>query len=126
MYMCYSEMHIRIGVSQKNMNESRNPPAAFTGVGRWLAVASELPCSVIIFLFAGQLVGSQIWGPSGALTGALIGVILGFLFGIYSVYITIKRFEKIEEEAATRTRTYMPPEDEIFEEHDWSSKKTES
>jgi hypothetical protein len=108
------------------MTESDSSSGAFTGVGRWLAVASELPCSVVIFLFAGQLIGQQIWGPGGAIAGALIGVILGFLFGIYSVYITIKRFEQLEIESRAHSRVYMPPEDEIFEEYDWSSKKTES
>ena len=119
-------MHIRVNVRTQNMADSASSSGAFEGVGRWLAVASELPCSVIVFLFAGQLIGEQVWGPGGGLTGALIGVILGFIFGIYSVYVTIKRFEKLELEARSRTRAYMPSEEEIFEEYDWSSKKTES
>jgi len=106
------------------MSDSNENPGAFTGVGRWLTVASELPCSVIVFLFAGQLVGQQIWGDQGAITGALIGVILGFVIGIYSVFITIRRFEQIEAESLERNRKYMPPAEEIFEEYDWSSKKT--
>ena len=107
------------------MSESSSETPAFYGVGRWLAVASELPCSVIIFMFVGQIIGIQIWGEQGALTGALIGVILGFVFGVYSVYITIQKFEEIEAELASRSRQYMPPTEEIFEEYDWSSKRTD-
>ena len=48
------------------------------GMGRWIAVASELPCAVIALLFAGQIVGQAIWGPSGATWGAIIGSFVGF------------------------------------------------
>ncbi len=76
-------------------------------------------------MFVGQLIGLQIWGEQGALTGALIGVVLGFVFGVYSVYITIQKFEEIEAEQAARSRQYMPSPEEIFEEYDWSSKRTD-
>ncbi len=83
-------------------------------MGKWLAVGSELPCSVIALLLVGQVAGQSIFGPSGAVTGALFGAILGFFLGSYGVYATIKYYDRMEAEAKIR-RTYMPPKEEIFE-----------
>lgn len=97
------------------------------GMGRWIAVASELPCAVIALLFAGQIVGQAIWGPSGATWGAIIGAFVGFAFGAYSVYLTIGYFERLEGQS-NRPRTYMPPMEEILEDvtFDPESSDTES
>ena len=61
----------------------------FSGMGPWLAVGSELPCSVIALLLAGQVVGGSIGGPSGATWGAIIGAIAGFFLGVFEIYTTI-------------------------------------
>ncbi|MHA2213685.1 MAG: hypothetical protein ACW992_11055 [Candidatus Thorarchaeota archaeon] len=88
--------------------------AGLSGVGRWFAVASELPCMVIVFLFIGQLLGSSWAGPQGATYGALIGALLGFFIGVISVYKTIEYLDVIE--AKTRAKKpYMPPMEEILE-----------
>jgi hypothetical protein len=85
-----------------------------TGMGRWLAVSSELPCAVVALLLVGQIVGGSIGGPSGAIWGALLGALFGFIFGIYSVFVTIRYFDRLEV-GAKRTTTYMPPMEEILE-----------
>ncbi len=84
------------------------------GMGRWVAVASELPCAVIALLFAGQIIGQSIGGPSGGMWGAVLGSLLGFAFGVYSVYITIGYFDRLELES-NKPRRYMPPMEEIME-----------
>ena len=104
------------------MTQSARSDTGFAGVGRWIALASELPCSVIVFLFIGQLLASQWFGQQAAMIGALIGVLVGFAFGVYSVFVTIRHFERIDQAAADKPRHYMPSREEIFEEHDWSSK----
>ena len=60
------------------MNESSR---AFEGIGPWIAVASELPCTVIALLLVGQIMGGSIGGSSGATSGAIIGALLGFVLG---------------------------------------------
>ena len=54
------------------MNEHDNgaDTAGFEGMGRWFAVASEIPCSVVALLLVGQIAGTALLGPSGATTGA--------------------------------------------------------
>lgn len=86
----------------------------FAGAGRWCAVASELPCSVIIMVFIGHLLGQTWWGPQGAMTGAMIGAITGLLLGVYSVYITIQYYDKLEQESPI-LRPYQPSQEEIDE-----------
>ena len=86
----------------------------FSGMGPWLAVGSELPCSVIALLLAGQVVGSSIGGPSGATWGAIIGAIGGFFLGVYGVYKTIGYLELNEQKSQERPK-YMPPMEEILE-----------
>ena len=108
-----------------SMTQSAQSDTGFAGAGRWIALASELPCSVIVFLFLGQLLFSAWFGPQAATVGALIGVIIGFTFGVYSVYVTIRHFERIDEAAADKRYQYMPSREEIFEEHDWSSKTSD-
>ncbi len=100
------------------MAESETDRSGFAGAGRWLAVGSELPCSVIVFLFLGQIIGAELLGPGGGTAGGLVGVMIGLLFGTYSVYVTIRHFEQIEEHTVRR-RTYMPPREEIFREYEW-------
>ncbi len=84
------------------------------GMGKWLAIGSELPCSVIALLLVGQVFGQSVLGPTGATTGALLGAVLGFFLGIYGVYATVKYYDRMEVQSQLR-RTYMPPEEEIFE-----------
>ncbi|MHA1952278.1 MAG: hypothetical protein ACW987_20770, partial [Candidatus Thorarchaeota archaeon] len=97
------------------MSESNSKQAStWGGMGRWIAVASELPCAVIALLFAGQIVGQSIGGPSGGMWGAVLGSLLGFAFGVYSVYITIGYFDRLELKS-TKARRYMPPMEEIME-----------
>ncbi|MHA1965624.1 MAG: hypothetical protein ACXACG_11760 [Candidatus Thorarchaeota archaeon] len=100
------------------MSESKNETAqtdtGMTGMGRWLAVSSELPCAVIALLMVGQIIGGSIAGPTGATWGALLGALFGFVFGVYSVFITIRYFDRLDVETK-RTIRYMPPMEEILE-----------
>ena len=86
----------------------------FSGMGPWLAVGSELPCSVIALLLAGQVLGGSVGGPSGAIWGAVIGAVFGFFMGVYGVYKTIGYLELNEQKSQERP-TYMPPMEEILE-----------
>ncbi len=86
----------------------------FSGIGPWLAVGSELPCSVIALLLVGQILGAAFGGPSGATMGAILGSIFGFFLGVYGVYKTIGYLELIEKKSQERPR-YMPPMKEILE-----------
>jgi len=94
-------------------------------MGRWLAVASELPCSIIIMLFIGQFLGSAWWGPQGGMWGALGGAMIGFLFGVYSVFVTIRYYDRLEHKTKIKT-TWLPPEEEIYEEFDFSDRMDDS
>ncbi|MFW9849602.1 MAG: hypothetical protein ACFFF4_10685 [Candidatus Thorarchaeota archaeon] len=85
-----------------------------SGMGRWLAVGSELPCSVVAMLLVGQIIGQSIWGTTGATWGALLGAVFGFFLGVYGVYVTIQYYDQLEQVAETK-RSYMPPEEEIHE-----------
>jgi hypothetical protein len=100
------------------MNESDNKQASsdegMTNMGRWLAVSSELPCAVIALLLVGQIVGRSLAGPTGATWGALLGALFGFIFGVYSVFITIRYFDRLDSKTKQKT-TYMPPMEEILE-----------
>ncbi|MHA2026245.1 MAG: hypothetical protein ACW98U_10120 [Candidatus Thorarchaeota archaeon] len=96
------------------MSSSGSESSNWGGMGRWVAVASELPCAVIALLFAGQIVGQSVWGPSGGTWGAIIGAFVGFVFGVYSVYLTIGYFDRLENQSKG-PRTYMPPMEEILE-----------
>ncbi|MBY8998016.1 MAG: hypothetical protein KGD60_09800 [Candidatus Thorarchaeota archaeon] len=100
-------------MSESN-NRSPRPDDGMEGMGRWIAVASELPCAVIALLLVGQVVGGSIAGPSGAMWGALLGALLGFVFGVYSVFVTIRYFDELDAKAKRATR-YMPPMEEILE-----------
>jgi hypothetical protein len=93
------------------MNES---PRGFGGVGPWIAVASELPCSVVALLLVGQILGQSIAGSSGATWGAILGALFGFAFGVYSVFKTIEYLERIDQKQTERPK-YMPPMEEILE-----------
>lgn len=86
----------------------------FSGIGPWIAVGSELPCSVIALLLVGQILGFAIGGPSGATWGAILGAIFGFFLGVYGVYKTIGYLELIERKSQKRPY-YMPPMEEILE-----------
>ncbi|TFH05636.1 MAG: hypothetical protein E4H14_12350 [Candidatus Thorarchaeota archaeon] len=86
----------------------------FSGMGPWLALGSELPCSVIALLLVGQILGSSVGGPSGATWGAMVGAIAGFFLGVYGVYKTIGYLELIEQKSQERPK-YMPPMEEILE-----------
>ena len=87
---------------------------SFSGMGPWLAVGSELPCSVITLLLVGQIVGASIGGQSGATWGAILGALAGFFLGAYGVYKTIGYLELIEQESKERP-DYIPPMEEILE-----------
>ncbi len=93
---------------------SEEEESGMSGMGRWLAIGSELPCSVVALLLVGQVVGQTVLGPSGATTGALLGAVLGFFLGIYGVYATVKYYDHMEIHAQAR-HTYMPSKEEIFE-----------
>ncbi|TFG33516.1 hypothetical protein EU527_08170 [Candidatus Thorarchaeota archaeon] len=93
------------------MNDTQS---GFEGIGPWIAVASELPCSVIALLLVGQILGASLGGPSGATFGAVLGAIFGFVLGVYGVYKTIGYLEQIEQERQSQTG-YMPSMDEIME-----------
>lgn len=93
------------------MNESRK---SFEGVGPWIAVASELPCSVIALLLVGQILGNSFLGPSGSTWGAILGALFGFVLGVYGVLKTIDYLEQVERKKTERPK-YMPPMDEILE-----------
>ncbi len=95
------------------MNES-SPDEGYGQMGRWLAVASELPCSVIALLLVGQVVGESLGGVAWRTGGALIGALLGFALGVYGVYVTIGYFEHLEQKSKERSR-YMPSLEEINE-----------
>lgn len=88
--------------------------SGFEGIGPWIAVASELPCSVIALLLVGQIIGASISGSSGATLGAVFGAIFGFFLGVYGVYKTIGYLEQIEQKNQNRP-VYMPPMEEILE-----------
>jgi len=100
-------------MSESN-NERANPDEGMANMGKWLAVSSELPCAVIALLLVGQIVGGSIAGASGATWGAILGALFGFVFGVYSVFVTIKYFDRLDVETKRRT-AYMPPMEEILE-----------
>jgi hypothetical protein len=102
---------IRDPVLKFDMDDSTK---GFEGVGPWIAVASELPCSVIALLLAGQILGESFLGPSGATWGAILGALAGFALGVYGVLKTIDYLEQIDRKRSERP-TYMPPMDEILE-----------
>ncbi len=60
------------------------------------------------------------------MTGAMIGAIVGLLLGIYSVYITIQYYDKLELERPVM-RPYQPPQEEIDEDVEFPdyTKRTE-
>ena len=100
-------------MSESSTDQSRSD-SGMTGMGRWIAVASELPCSVVALLLVGQIIGGSVAGPTGALWGALMGALFGFAFGVYSVFVTIRYFDRLDTEPK-RATTYMPPMEEILE-----------
>lgn len=103
------------------MNENgESANGGMAGAGKWLAIGSELPCSVVVMLFAGQILGRAWMGQTGALWGAAIGALLGFLFGSWSIYITVQYYDRMEKRARFR-KTYIPPREEIFEDYDFDS-----
>jgi F0F1-type ATP synthase assembly protein I len=87
------------------------------GMGRWLAVGSELPCSVIVMTYLGTFLGTAWWGPQGAIAGGVLGSLVGFVLGVLSVYKTVQYYDRLETQTKIR-RTYMPPAEEIYEEFD--------
>jgi hypothetical protein len=95
----------------KSANQDQS---GFGGAGKYLAVASELPCTVVAMLFAGQIVGTSIWGLQGAIWGAIIGTVAGFVLGAYGVYATIGYFDRMERDTHLKGK-YMPSPDEIAE-----------
>ena len=109
------------------MSSSGRESSTWGGMGRWIAVASELPCAVIALLLAGQIVGQSVGGQTGGTWGAIIGAFAGFVFGVYSVYLTIGYFDRLDQKNQ-QPRTYMPPMEEILEDvtFDLDSTDTES
>jgi F0F1-type ATP synthase assembly protein I len=98
-------------------DEDQQEEGSFQGVGRWLALSSEMPCMVVIMLYIGQIVGTAWGGQPGGNFGAMIGAILGFIIGTISVYYQVERLEAAE--GLTRQRKkYMPSLDEIYAEVD--------
>ena len=108
-------------------NDNSPQVSSWGGMGRWIAVGSELPCAVIALLLAGQIIGQSIGGSSGAMWGALLGALVGFIFGVYSVYLTINYFDRLDSQTK-RPLKYMPPMEEILEDvkFDLDSTDTES
>ncbi|MHA2302164.1 MAG: hypothetical protein ACXACD_14555 [Candidatus Thorarchaeota archaeon] len=107
------------------MNESDDQrQSGMAGMGRWLAVGSELPCSVIIMTYLGSFLGTTWWGLQGAVTGGVLGALAGFVLGVISVYKTVEYYDRLEVQSKTR-RTYMPPPEEIYEEFDLPGKDDE-
>jgi F0F1-type ATP synthase assembly protein I len=100
-------------MSESN-NERASPDEGMANMGKWLAVSSELPCAVIALLLVGQIVGTSIAGASGATWGAILGALFGFVFGVYSVFVTIKYFDRLDVATKRKTR-YMPPMEEVLE-----------
>ena len=86
----------------------------FSGIGPWLAIGTELPCSVISLLLVGQIIGGSVGGSSGATWGAILGALIGFFLGVIGVFKTIGYLEMIEKESQGKA-TYMPPLEEILE-----------
>jgi hypothetical protein len=107
------------------INLAKQDQSGLAGAGKYLAVASELPCTVVAMLFAGQILGSSLWGPQGGIWGAIIGVIGGFLLGAYGVYITIAYFDRLERDSKLK-RSYAPTPDEIAEDVVFSLDKKDS
>ncbi|MHA1935742.1 MAG: hypothetical protein ACW97A_10695 [Candidatus Thorarchaeota archaeon] len=97
-------------MSQSNTDSS----SGLSGMGRWFAIGSELPCTVIALMLVGQVIGSSLQGLQGATWGAVIGAILGFFLGAYGVYATIGYYERIDKQASVK-RAYQPPIEEIHE-----------
>jgi hypothetical protein len=95
-------------------NSTKQDQSGLAGAGKYLAVASELPCTVVAMLFAGQILGSSLWGAQGGIWGAIIGVIGGFVLGAYGVYVTIRYFDRTERDIMLR-RKYAPSPEEIAE-----------
>jgi hypothetical protein len=93
---------------------SSSDDKGMAGMGRWLAVGSELPCAVIAMLLVGQILGQSIWGPSGATWGAILGAIFGFFLGVYGVYVTIQYYDQLDHAAKVKS-SYMPSDEEIHE-----------
>lgn len=101
--------------ARKPMSQSgKQSHSGFEGMGRWVAVASELPCTVIALMFAGQIVGQSVWGSQGSTWGAIIGAIAGFALGVYGVFATVRFYEGMEKSASLRP-TYRPTPEEITE-----------
>lgn len=86
----------------------------FEGLGPWIAVGSELPCSVVALLLVGQIIGGSTGGTSGAIYGSVLGAIFGFILGIYGVFKTVEYLEHIEQGSQSRP-VYMPSMEEILE-----------
>lgn len=97
---------------------------SMAGMGRWLAVGSELPCSVIVMTYVGTFLGTAWWGPQGAVAGGVLGSLVGFVLGVLSVYKTVQYYDRLETQTKTR-RKYMPPPEEIYEEFDLPGKDDE-
>jgi hypothetical protein len=95
-------------------SDDDRPVGSWGGMGRWIAVGSELPCAVIALLLAGQIIGQSTGGSSGAMWGALLGALVGFIFGVYSVYLTISYFDRLDSQTK-QPRRFMPPMEEILE-----------
>ncbi|NHJ13011.1 MAG: AtpZ/AtpI family protein [Candidatus Thorarchaeota archaeon] len=106
-------------------NDADSAHSGMAGIGRWFAVASELPCSIIIMLYIGNYLGTIWWGTQGALWGSLGGVVIGFFFGIYSVYVTIGYYDRLEHQSTVK-RIWSPPPEDIYEEFDFSDKMDRS
>ncbi len=88
--------------------------SGLAGMGKWLAVASELPCMVISFLFVGQILGSSWGGPTVAIWGALLGAVIGFFVGVAGIFKTITYYDQMETHAK-HSLQYSPPIEEILE-----------
>ncbi len=65
-------------------------------------------------VFIGDILGQTWGGPQGALTGAMIGAFVGLFLGVYSVYITIQYYDKLDLERPI-LRQYRPSQEEIDE-----------
>lgn len=111
-------------MSESN-NRQQHSDQGMAGMGRWLAISSELPCAVIALLLVGQIVGGSIAGPTGATWGALLGALFGFIFGTYSVFVTIRHFDKLDVKVKNTTG-YMPPMEEILEDVTFDLERTNS
>jgi len=72
--------------------KEREKRANIEGVGKWIAVGSELPIMVLAGAYIGYYLGEQ--NPSIASVSIILGALLGFILGVYNIYKIIQVWER--------------------------------